>query len=234
MNQTLPLATEQRQELGALPTATLSSVLSKLDITNCWIRRAIPLSGQDNRRAVGAAFTLRFAPTRSGLTLEVNTRIAIEQMPDGCIAVSDTGEVTHVGVVGDVLSSRMRYRGVQALVTDGAVRDADGIKDSELPVWSAGVAAPLPSDGLMLVGIQEVVRCGGVTICPNDVLVCDTDGVVVIPRDLLTVVLKRAEEMERFEQWVMTQVKAGASLPGLYPPDEATTQRYQSWLREKL
>lgn len=234
MTQSFALATEQHKQLAALPTATLSAVLSKLGITNCWIRRAVPMAGPNTRRVVGTAFTLRFAPVRSGLTLGVNTRTAIEQMPSGCIAVFDTGAVTDVGVIGDVLSTRMRYRGVHALVTDGAVRDADGIRESELPVWSAGVAAPLPNDGLMLVGIQEVVRCGGVTICPDDVLVCDIDGAVVLPRHLLTEVIERAEEMERFERWIMSQVKAGAPLPGLYPPDEAATQRYQSWLREQL
>lgn len=232
MTQTLALTAEQRKQLVALPTATLCSVLSKLGITNSWIRRALPLQSQDSGRVVGSAFTLRFTPIRSGLTLAVNTRTAIEQMPEGCIAVADASAAPGVGVMGDVLSSRMRYRGVQALVTDGAVRDADGIKDSGLPVWSAGVAAPLPSDGLMLVGVQETVSCGGVTICPDDVLVCDSDGAVVIPQDLLASVLERAEEMERFEQWVMTRVKAGAPLPGLYPPDETTTQLYQDWLRE--
>ncbi|WP_448118790.1 RraA family protein [Pseudomonas serbica] len=234
MTQTFALSTEQRKQLAVLPTATLSAVLSKLGMTNCWIRRATSLASQNSRRVVGTAFTLRFVPIRPGLNLEVNTRTAIEKMPEGCIAVCDTGDVTHVGVVGDVLSSRMHYRGVQALITDGAIRDADGIRESELLVWSAGVAAPLPSDGLMLVGIQEIVRCGGVTICPNDVLVCDSDGAVAIPLDLLSVVIAQAEEMERFEQWVITQVKAGASLPGLYPPNEAATHQYRSWLSEQL
>ncbi|MCQ6258282.1 ribonuclease activity regulator RraA [Pseudomonas sp. Q11] len=234
MNQSLGITSQQHAQLVALPTATLSSVLSKMGVTNVWVRKALPLSGQARQRVAGTAFTLRFAPARAGLSLPVNTRTAIEQMPQGCIAVADTGNVVDVGVMGDVLSLRMQYRGVQALVTDGAVRDADSIKACGLPVWSTAVAAPLPTDGLVLVGVQEIVRCGGVTLCPEDILVCDTDGAVVIPRNLMCSVIDLAEEMERFEGWVITQVKAGASLPGLYPPDENTTQRYQSWLNEKF
>jgi len=228
------LTQDQHRQLIATPTATLASVLSKLGGTNAWIRGATPLATQSGDRIAGPAYTLRFSPARVGLELPVNTRLAIEGMTKGCVAVADTGNVTHVGVVGDVLSLRMKYLGVAGLVTDGAVRDAQGISESGLAVWSAGAASPLPTDGLVLVGIEEIVRCGGVTICPGDIIVADLDGVIVVPRDLLATVLERSETMEKFEQWVMLEVKRGVPLPGLYPPDEAAKQRYEFWLNEQF
>lgn len=228
------LAPEYHRRLIETPTATLASVLSKMQVTNVWIRRAVPLPGQAAQRVAGLACTLRFSPARADLRLATNTRVAIDAMPAGCIAIADTGAVTDVGVVGDVLCLRMRYLGVAALVTDGAIRDAEGIGESGLPVWAAGASAPLPGDGLVLVGVDEIVRCGGVTVCPGDVLVADSDGVLVIPHGLLASVLEQAHAMERFEQWVMAEVKRGVPLHGLYPPNDATGERYQSWLHEQL
>ena len=80
---------------------------------------------------------------------------------------------------------RMVKRKVAALVTDGAVRDKAGVLASQLPVWCAGVAAPASVNGLTFVGSQEPIGCGGCAVFPNDVIVSDEDGVVVIPQNLL-------------------------------------------------
>ncbi|HRD47951.1 MAG TPA: hypothetical protein PLF78_15915, partial [Caulobacter sp.] len=71
------------------------------------------------------------------------------------------------------------------MITDGVVRDAVGVKATGLPVWCAGVAAPPSVAGLTFVGWQEPVSCGGVAIFPDDVIVADQDGAVVIPADLV-------------------------------------------------
>ncbi len=105
-------------------------------------------------------------------------------------------------------------RGVAALVTDGAVRDAAGILGTALPVWCAGVAAPPSVAGLTFVGWQEPVACGG--------------GAVLIPAALLASVLAGAPEQERLERWIMAEIKAGAALPGLYPIGAEATLRYEA------
>jgi regulator of RNase E activity RraA len=61
------------------------------------------------------------------------------------------------------------------------------------------------------------------------VLVGDADGVVVIPRHLADEVARDAVEQERFEAWVLDEVRAGRSTFGLYPPDEETRRRYQAF-----
>ena len=120
----------------------------------------------------------------------------------------------------------MVKRGVAALVTDGVVRDLIGVKGTGLPVWSAGVAAPPSVASLTFVGWQQPIGCGGVAVMPDDIIVVDGDGAVLIPQALLDHVLGEAPEQERMENWIMGEVEKGVPLPGLYPMNEETKARY--------
>ena len=59
------------------------------------------------------------------------------------------------------------------------------------------------------------------------------DGAVVVPQALVETVTAEAAEQEKFESWVFTQVQAGASLPGLYPPNKETKARYEAFRNAK-
>lgn len=231
-----PLDAEIIRILGGVTTATLTTVLLKKGLRNVWLRGARPLRG-GGPRLVGRAFTLRFVPAREDLATPaswgspISTRAAIEAMPAGCIAVVDAMGVTDAGIFGDILCSRMVKRGVTALVTDGVVRDIDGVLGSQLPVWCQGTAAPASVAGLTFVGWQEPIACGGVAVFPNDVIVADADGAVLIPAALLDAVIPEAVEQERFEGWIMTEVARGVPLPGLYPPDAEAKARYAAWVK---
>ena len=231
----LPLDPELVRTLSGVTTATLTTVLLKKGLRNLWMRGTKPLKpGQP--RVVARAFTLRFVPAREDLATPaswaspISTRAAIEAMPPGCIAVVDAMGVTDAGIFGDILCARMQQRGVAGLVTDGVIRDLDGVLASDLPVWCQGTAAPASVAGLTFVGWQEPIGCGGVAVFPNDVVVVDADGAVLIPADLLEAVVPIAVEQERFEGWVVREVAAGVPLPGLYPANEATQARYQAWV----
>ncbi len=230
----LPLDAESVRILSGVTTATLTTVLLKKGVRTVWIRHARPLQGAQ-QRVVGRAFTLRFVPAREDLATPaswaspISTRAAIEAMPAGCIAVVDALGVADAGIFGDILCSRMHKRGVAALITDGVVRDVDGVIGSGLPVWCQGVAAPPSVAALTFVGWQEPVGCGGVAVIPNDVVVADADGAVVIPAALLAEVMTESVEQERMEAWILTEIAAGVPLPGLYPPNAETRARYEAW-----
>jgi regulator of RNase E activity RraA len=108
------------------------------------------------------------------------------------------------------------------------MRDVAGVLGTGLPVWSRGVAAPPSVAGLTFVNWQEPVGCGGVAVFPDDLIVVDADGAVVIPAALVEDIVQAAPEQERLEGWIMEQVEAGASLPGLYPPNEENKARYEA------
>ena len=228
----MTLSHEAVEAASRVSTATLTTVLLKKGLRNVWMRGPRPLKpGQ--KRLVGKAFTLRFVPAREDLATPESwssprsTRAAIEAMPAGCVAVVDARGVSDAGIFGDILCARMAHRGVGGLVSDGVMRDVAGVLDTGLPVWCAGVAAPPSVAGLTFVNWQEPIGCGGVAIFPDDIVVADEDGAVVVPAALFEGVLKEASEQERFEAWIIKQVEKGTALPGLYPANAETKARYE-------
>jgi regulator of RNase E activity RraA len=231
---TMTLDTKAIETLQAVSTATITTVLLKKGLRNVWMRGTRPIRpGQP--RIVGPAFTLRFVPAREDLATPaswaspISTRAAIEAMPEGCIAVTDAMGVRDAGIFGDILCARMVQRKVAALVTDGVMRDAVGVLGTGLPVWCDGVASPASVAGLTFVGWQEPIACGGVAVFPDDVVVVDEDGAVLIPAAYLDQVLAEGPEQERMEAWIMTEVDRGVALPGLYPMNDDTKARYAAW-----
>ncbi len=224
-----------RTILAGISTATITMILLKKGLRNAWIRKSMPLVPSDER-AVGRAFTMRFVPAREdlattdSLSSPQSTRGAIDEMPAGSIAVVDAMGLGSVGIFGDILCARMKNRDVRGLITDGAMRDLDGIRRTGLPIWCNGIAAPPSVAGLTFVGWQEPIACGGVAIFPGNIIVADSDGAVVIPDPLLDTVLELGPEAELFESWVLAEVMNGRKLVGLYPPDAEAAGQYEAWL----
>ncbi len=229
----MELDTKVIQTLSGISTATLTTLLLKKGLRNVWMRGTRPIrAGQP--RLVARAFTLRFVPAREDLATPaswaspISTRAAIEDMPEGCIAVVDSMGVKDAGIFGDILCARMAKKKVAGLVTDGVVRDMAGVLGTGLPVWCSGAAAPPSVAGLTFVDWQQPIGCGGVAVFPGDVVVVDDDGAVLIPAALLDDIMILAPEQEELESWIMTQVQAGQALPGLYPPNAENLARYKA------
>ena len=219
--------------LKGVSTATITTLLLKKGLRNIWMRGPRP-QREGQPRVVGPAFTLRFIPAREDLATPDawssprSTRVAIEDMPPGCVVVASASGVADAGIFGDILCARMVKRQVAGLITDGVVRDIAGVRATGLPIWSQGTAAPSSASGLIFEGWQQPVGCGGVAIYPGEMIVADADGAVVIPAAHLEHVATAGPEQERLEEWIMGEVEKGLPLPGLYPADAATRARYEA------
>lgn len=218
--------------LKTVSVATLTTVLLKRSGA-LRSETAPPRSAQKRRAGV-------HAPLRSGkrgsrhpcfVVSTISTRAAIEAMPDGCIVVTDAMGSRDAGILGD-MCARMQRRGVGAQATEGVMRDASGILGTGLSVWCDGIAVPPSVARLPFLGWQEPVACGGVTVLPDDLIVVDDDGAVVIPAAPLEQVLAEAVEQEAQEPGIMAKMKRGVPLPGLYPMNNATKARYAAFWQE--
>jgi regulator of RNase E activity RraA len=229
----MSLRDEQRQALESISSATVTTVLLKMGIRKVWMRGTRPLR-VGMPRVVGPAFTMRFVPAREDLATPqawsspTSTRAAVEAMPAGAIAVVDAMGIADAGIFGDILCERMVQRGVAGLVTDGGMRDVDGVLATGLPVWCQGAAAPPAVSALSFIDWQQPIGCGGVAVFPGDIVVADSDGAVLIPVALLDAVIAAAHEQEALDAWVLAQVAQGAALPGLYPPNDENLARYRA------
>lgn len=207
--------------LKRVTTDSIAGVLLKMGLRNQWVRGAMPLK-LETPRTVGRAFTMRFIPVREDVQgavpkkLPVN-RDAVEAMPPGCIAVADARGTMAAATFGDIVVARMAKRGVAGIVTDGAVRDRNGLMAIGLPIWTVGITAPPPATHLMLVEWQAPIGCGGVAVFPDDIIVADVDGVIVVPSALAAEIAAAGLEQERLDEWQMEQIKRGVSLSALAP-----------------
>jgi regulator of RNase E activity RraA len=221
--------------LHHLSTATVSMQLLKRGLRHVFIAGVRPLRG-DQPRIAGPVSTLRFLPYREDLDdparrghPESAQRRAIEQTPEGHVLVVETRGELGGGVLGDILATRLLSRGVAGLVTDGAVRDAEGIRATGFPVVCAGTAAPA-SYNVFSDGDRDLpIAVGGVAVLPDDSILADGDGAVVIPAGLVAEIVEAGEEQEKLEAWIQGEAVAGKPLPGLYPPDKETLARYRAW-----
>lgn len=225
--------------LKQVSTATLTMQLLKRGIRQVWMVGPKPLAdGQE--RIAGPAFTLRFIPGREDLSgpevlrrTDLAQRRAIEECPPGHILVVDCRGKADGAAIGDILATRLQVRGVAGLVSDACVRDADGVRASQLPVWCPGAAAPASVASLSDGDLNVPIGCGGVAVIPGDWVVCDNDGCVVVPQALVQEVAEGGLEQELHEQFILEQVKNGAHIPGHYPPNEENIAKYQEWKKQR-
>ena len=229
-----PLPEETIDRLRQASTATIISQLVKRGVRRAFMSGVHPL--RPHERMVGVAFTLRYVPARedfdTGVTFDNETniqRVAIERVDAGEILVIDARGDTSAATMGNILAARLRARGAAGIVTDGAFRDAARIAEEPIPSYCRAAHAQLSTVAHHAADMNVVIGCGGILVAPGDVLVGDEDGVVVIPRRLADEVAAAAAEQEALEEFILEQVRAGASIKGVYPPNDATLAAYHSW-----
>jgi regulator of RNase E activity RraA len=230
---------EVKALLRQCSVATLSTQLFKRGLRNTILQGVRPLA-QGAKTMVGEAFTLRYIPAREDLDqLGVFNqpghpqREAIEAAPPDHILVCDCRGDTRAACGGSILLTRLKVRGVTGFVSDGGLRDSPEIAKFDFPVYFGGPAPQLNLARHHAVDMNLPIACGGVAVYPGDVLVGDGEGVIVVPRHLAAEVARDAAEQERLEEFVIEEVRNGASIAGTYPPKDAALARYQDWLKRR-
>jgi len=236
MTPTDPLSADTIDRLRHVTTATLASQLFKRGFKNVFLRGLRPLCPQ--LHMVGVATTLRFVPAREDLATYERLadpaypqRHAIEHIAAGHVLVADCRGVADAGAAGEILIARLQARGAAGLVADGGIRDWETARSLGFPVYALGPASPAHVARHLAVDTDVPIACAEVLVMPSDVLVGDGDGVVCVPRQVADAVSADALEQDGLEAFVLDRIKAGAPLPGTYPPNEATRAEYEAFRR---
>lgn len=142
---------------------------------------------------------------------------AIDEMPEGCVAVWSGGDIRGVCCFGDLLATSMQARGVAGVVVDGGVRDSAFLTELGLPIHSRYRTPAQAIGRWQVVEVQGPVELPGaiddrVRIAPGDAVVADDDGVVVVPVDLIGEVATRAAAWASGEEEARAQIAGGLPL----------------------
>lgn len=215
-------------------TATLTTQMFKLGLRNTYLSGLRPMTSRA-ARMVGEAFTLRCIPAREDLDqLEVYDdydhpqRLAVESTGPGQVLVLDCRLEGRAASAGHILLTRLQQRGAAGIVSDGTLRDTPSITGLDMPVYAAGASPMTNLAQHHAVDIQVPIGCAGVAVYPGDVLVGDAEGVVCVPRRLVSVIAQPAVEQEDLEAYILRRIEGGAPLRGIYPPDPNTLADYRA------
>ncbi len=236
----MPLKPATRDKLKAVSTATLCTALYKRGFRNQMIQDVYPLDA-GKPTMVGEAFTLRYIPAREDLNpITVfqdrghPQRKAVEECPAGCVFVIDSRKDARAASAGSILVTRLMKRGIAGIVTDGGFRDAAEIAKLAIPSFHHRPSAPTNLTIHQALDINVPIGCGDAPVWPGDIIVGDSDGVVVIPAAIADEIADEAVEMTAFEDFVTEKVQEGRSILGLYPPTEEKSKAdFAAWRKAK-
>ncbi|MFE4833255.1 fumarylacetoacetate hydrolase family protein [Arthrobacter sp. NPDC056691] len=226
------LSPELKAKLESVCTATLSSQLRKRGLNNVSIDGLT--ATRPDRKVVGLARTLRYVPNREDLFKTHGggfnaQKRAIDSVNEGEILVMEARGEKGTGTIGDILALRAQVRGAAAIITDGGVRDFSAVAAMELPTYYSNPHPAVLGRRHIPWDTDITIACGGTTVQPGDIIVADSDGILVIPPALAEEVANDSIAQEREEVFIAEMVEQGHGVDGLYPLNAAWRARYEEW-----
>lgn len=166
-----------------LPTTCIADAMGGHNTLDVAIKSMVKTA-----KICGPAFTVKMTPGDNLALLR-----GIEAAKPGDVLVVDAGDYTKRTIAGDFVVGLMQVLGIAGLVTNGCVRDCEGIAAANFPVFCRAVT-PAASTKNNLGEIQSIISCGGVAVAPGDTVVADCDGIVVVPQARAEMVFAKAAE----------------------------------------
>ncbi|RJP25115.1 MAG: hypothetical protein C4520_03040 [Candidatus Abyssobacteria bacterium SURF_5] len=211
--------------LERLYTPAVSDVLDEMGFRNCAMAAGFSPILPDTVVA-GPAFTMAEDKTDNpALLKDMDPSFVVGLLDAFCgslkkgqVVVVDTNGFWGAGAYGELMATTTKYYGgAKGAVVDGPVRDIPRVREIGFPLWAKG---SIPTDSVgrsRLVGLNEGIVCGGVEVNPDDIVMADTDGIVVIPQSAdLVELVKHAEAVVVAERRSREELRAGKSLREVY------------------
>lgn len=206
------LTPELLAEAAKIASSTLHEAAGRIGALPSAIKAVAP-----GMTICGPAFPVK-GPPLDNLALH----FGIDEAQPGDVIVADVGGHYEGGYFGEVMCTSARARKLGGLVIDGCVRDGNELAEMGWPVFSRGLAMrgtlkDLNGD----LRINERIAIGEAIIEPGDLVVGDTDGVVVIPKAMAAATIEASIKREANEAAAMEELAKG----------ETTLVKMRGWTR---
>jgi regulator of RNase E activity RraA len=223
-----------RDDLARVSTATACHLLVKLGWRNTYMQGLRPLQPLGlGQRLVGRARTCRYLMRRGpeGPPDPVARRrsaeiVLIEEIAPGYVFCVDALGVPTAGIIGDILTARLKARGALAAMIHGAVRDTPFIQEVGLPVFAGAMHPSASGRDLVAVDYDRPANLAGVQVLPGDVILADDEGALAMPLDLAEHVAIYGPPQEHLELWIRGKILGGGSVHDYYPPSPVKEAEY--------
>jgi regulator of RNase E activity RraA len=224
-----------RDDLARVSTATACHMLFGLGWRNTYMQGLAPLQTLGTgRRLVGRARTCRYL-MRRGPVAQPNPAarrtsaeiVLIEALEPGDVFCVDALGVPTAGIIGDILTTRIKARGAVAAVINGAVRDTPYVKEVGLPVYAAAAHPAASNRDVIAIDYDLPVNMAGVQVLPGDIILADDEGVLALPLDLAEQIASHGPAKEHLEEWIRGRIAAGGSVHDYYPPSAEKLAEYE-------
>lgn len=188
---------ELYEKFNDIPVANIADNMGRITCVDSYIK---PFN---DVRLLGPAFTVR-APLGDNLMFHKALDMA---QPGDVIVVDGEGDMSH-SLCGEIMMRYALKKGIAGFLIDGCIRDAAALKELEFPVYARGVNPKGPYKN----GPGEInvpVSCGGQVVLPGDIIVGDSDGVVIIRPEDAQDLLKKTLAHNQNEVKIFAQIESG-------------------------
>lgn len=183
-----------------IPAANIADCMSRLSAMSSQIRR---MTEKITENMVGVALTVR---VRSGDNLMIH--MALNIAGEGDVLVVSNDGAQNQSLLGEIMVAYAVHKRISGIVLDGPIRDVDSVYSMGLPIYATGSTPGGPfKDGPG--EINAPISCGNVPVNPGDIIVGDSDGVIVIPKNDGPVLLETAKKFSALDSNKLTAAMSG-------------------------
>lgn len=195
--------------LRSLSTPVISDALDALGI-NGWLQHIRAINTK--QMLIGPAFTIRYEPFSQQQGIYSQASNYIDDVPQNSVIVIDNQGHQSCSVWGGLLSQCAQRNGLAGTVIHGMARDKLVLELSAYKVFASGVTPVSGKNRVRMVSQQCTLNINAVTINPNDIIMADQNGVLVLPKKQLANILAMAENIQKNEGYILQALHNGETL----------------------
>lgn len=182
-----------------------------------------------NMKVVGPAITIKYVSFNEASREKFSGNAvydAYDLVSGGEVIVAASLGRSDLGVFGDCITFGFKCKGASGIVIDGGVRDSPYIMRLDFPVFAKATTPEHIGGEIVPYAANVPVTCAGVYVKPGDIVMGDSDGVIILPREKAEDLALKADEVEKKEEAIRSMIASGIPLRDSYPPRPDLLERF--------